>query len=352
MIADGAITQELLAALRRVLGSRWEFSLDGAYLEIRHSRGVAPYSAPRRNPAWRDLVLGMEMAFAERGVRRDNCLPLRWGRDTELAISAVQALDPFIKDGRPVTHRRGFLVQPVVRFTGERDAAGSLLDGYLTSFVNVSRVEPICRVEEYATAVDDWLFVLSRLGFHARHLSFFGHLKVWRRREVAGVTLMFRHRDLVLGDIVLLWNAADPRRMAVDLGSGLERLAWARTLGDWNNLVFGDLAGSAPRSVLDALRTATLLVGSGIAPAARGAGSAVRRLLGALEPDATRLGVSSAVRSAHDFWAVAAPLPVPWHATVVSLERELARSREPADGPALLAQPKALHSRRPRWTCP
>lgn len=69
---------------------------------------------------------------------------------------------------------------------------------------------------------------------------------------------------------MLLWNADNPARMAIDLGTALERLAWARTRAPWKDLVFGPYAHAAPIGNLDALRTATLLLGHGITPAARG----------------------------------------------------------------------------------
>ncbi|MGW3127645.1 hypothetical protein [Streptomyces sp. NPDC001123] len=222
-----------------------------------------------------------------------------------------------------MTYRSGFLPQPVVRFTGERGEDGELLDGYLTSFVNVSRVQAIQSIEEYAGALDDWLYVLSRLGFHARHISLYGQLRVWNRRQVAGVTLMFRHLDLTLGDIVLLWNMQNPQRMAVDLGTGLERLAWARTHRDWNELVFGSLVGAAPRSTLDALRTATLLLGNGITPAARGAGGVTRRVLSTMDQGAVGLGVSAAVRAAHHYWSSVTALCVPWPVIAHTIEQEV-----------------------------
>ncbi|MFI0861760.1 hypothetical protein ACH4RA_16070 [Streptomyces smyrnaeus] len=314
-------------ALRQVLGQNWEFTIDGTNLEIRHRHRGSPYAPPRRPPSWADLLRTLEDAFAVRGVPRDSCIPLRWGRETELAISAVQALDPLLKDGRPVTYRSGFLPQPVVRFTGERDQNGELLDGYLTSFVNVSRVQPIQSIDEYAGVLDDWLYVLSRLGFHARHISLYGQLKVWHRRQVGGMTLMFRHLNRTLGDLVLLWNVENPQRMAVDLGTGLERLAWARTLGRWDELIFGSLAGSVPTPTLDALRTATLLLGNGIMPAARGAGGVTRRVLSRIPPESVRLGVSAAVRSWYQYWTAIAGLSVPWPAVASSIEQEIGAAR-------------------------
>jgi hypothetical protein len=151
-----SLVPQAAAALRQVLGSTWEFTTEGTNLEIRHRHRGSPYAPPRQRPSWAELLRTIEDAFAIRGVPRDACIPLRWGRETELAISAVQALDPFLKDGRPVTYRRGFLPQPVVRFTGERDDEnGELLDGYLTSFVNVSRVQPIQNIDEYARVLSN-----------------------------------------------------------------------------------------------------------------------------------------------------------------------------------------------------
>ncbi len=311
--------------LRAALAPHWEFTVDGPRIKIQHPHRGTPYRPPRRPPSWKELLHSLETAFADVGAPRDDCLPLRWGRDTELTISAVQALDPLLKDGRPQTYRRGFLPQPVVRFTGERDASGDLRDGFLTSFVNVSRVQPIERLDEYGVILDGWLSVLSQLGFHARHLSIHGALTPWRRREVAGITLHFRHLDLDLGDIVLLWNAEDPTRMAVDLGTGLERLAWARTQQGWPHLVYGRFAQSAPPTTLDAIRTATLLLGHGIHPAARGAGGITRRVIGAIAPDAARLGVSAMVRDAFHYWTLFGELRVPWPAVACLIEEEARR---------------------------
>ncbi|MDI3417293.1 hypothetical protein [Streptomyces luteolus] len=236
----------------------------------------------------------------------------------------MQALDPLLKDGRAFTYRRGFLPQPVVRFTGDRDENGALLDGFLTAFVNVSRVQPISSIDNYAEALDDWLYVLSQLGFHARHMELHGRVEVWHRRQVAGVTLMFNHLDLTIGDLVLLWNTDNPERMALDLGTGLERLAWARTRGEWSKLVFGRFADAAPAPALDAIRTATLLLGSGITPSARGAGGVARRVIAAIPPGLVRLGASAAVRAFHQQWAASANLPVPWPAICGALEEEAA----------------------------
>lgn len=157
---------------------------------------------------------------------------------------------------------------------------------------------------------------------HARHVSVHGRLTTWRRREVQGITLRFRHADLPLGDIVLLWNATNPARMAVDLGTALERLASSRSPLPWADLVFGPWAPTAPRNVLDALRTATLLLGNGIAPVARRR-SITRRVLATVPLDHSPFGFSAVIRAYHEFWSAVAPLPVAWPETTRALESEL-----------------------------
>ena len=306
------LTSQLPGVLRKSLGPHWEFALDGDHLTIEHPHRGTPYRPPRRHLPWPELLATLESAFADLGVPRAAPLPLRWGRETELTISAVQALDPYLKHRRPTPYRQGFLPQPVVRLTGRRDEHGNLRDGFLTSFVNASRIQPITDISMYGTVLDEWLTVLSRLSLHARHITLHGHLKTWRRRQVEGITLRYDHAGLPLGDIVLLWNADDPTYMAVDLGTALERLAWVRSRRPWQELIFGRQGHAAPPTVIDAIRTATLLIGQGIAPAARGAGSVTRKIIDAIPSSTAALGLSAAIRESHAFWTIAAPLSASW----------------------------------------
>ncbi|MGW2698546.1 hypothetical protein [Streptomyces sp. NPDC001340] len=309
--------------LRRALGSHWEFTFAGDHLTVEHPNRGTPYRPPRRCLPWADLLAALEAAFADLGVVRAAPLPLRWGRETELTISAVQALDPYLKHCQPVPYRQGFLPQPVVRLTGSRDEQGNLRDGYLTSFVNVSRIQPISDLRSYGTVLDDWLTVLSRLSLHARHIKIYGNLKIWRRRQVEGITLRYDHAGLPLGDIVLLWNREDPTYMAVDLGTALERLAWVRSRRPWHELIHGRLAETTPPATLDALRTATLLFGEGIVPAVRGAGGVARRVTDFLPRGDFILGMSTAVRSGHAYWANFTSPKMPWPEVVRRLDEHV-----------------------------
>ncbi|WP_052396986.1 hypothetical protein [Streptomyces sp. NRRL F-5123] len=321
---------EIPGLLRKALGPRWNFTVEGAQLLVRHRDHATPYRPPRRALPWPDLLALLESAFADQGVPRAASLPLRWGRETELTISAVQALDPVLKDGGTVPYRQGFIPQPVVRLTAKRGPGGTLQDGFLTSFVNASRIALIPDLSAYTTAFDQLLTVLSRLGLHARHITFRGRLVIWQRRQVKGITLRFDHAGLPLGDIVLLWNEAQPGRLALDLGTSLERLNWARRRVSWPELIYGCLADAAPHEVLDAVRTATLLLAHGLTPSARGAGGVTRQVLQRVPPGVAALGLSRAVRHFHQHWQCVCTTAVGWHHVSAQMEDLLARPHSPS----------------------
>jgi hypothetical protein len=312
---------ELLATFQRTLRT-WDRTISGDRIAFRRTNN-GPYRPPRHAPSWQQLLEVLNAACTHHGIVRNLPLPLRGLDDADLTFSAVQALDPYVKRQQPRTYRSGFLAQPVVRFTGDRDEHGALREGFLTSFVNVSIVQPIATVDEHVALINTWLSFLSRLGFHMRHIEITGKLTTWRRYEVAGITLRFRHGELTLGDAVLLWNANDPTFLATDIGSGLERLRWALTRRPWPETVYGALAQGANTGSLDALRTATLIAGSGIRPGPRGPGSAVRRLLRGTESRMGVFGLSRIVRWAHEYWSLTQPLPVPWPEVCRILEAEV-----------------------------
>ena len=108
--------------------------------------------------------------------------------------------------------------------------------------------------------------------------------------------------------------------MAVDLGTGLDRLAWARTRLRGRDRVFGRFVALASPPTLDAVRTATLLLAHGVRPAARGAGGITRRVIGTIDPGAVKLGVSSLVRASYRYWRLFGEPKVPWPAVTTAIE--------------------------------
>jgi len=317
----------VVAALRRTFGPEWTVDTNGLQLSIEHRLSTSPFR-PRRSPLdWHELLNRLHAAFDAQGFEQAAPLPLRWGKETDFTISAIQAFDPYVKQAQPFTYRDGYLPQPVVRLSAKRDVAGRLLPGRLTSFVNVSLVRRIASLDEYAATVGIWLSAISAIGLHARHIRTYGSLQIWHRREVSGITLRFDHAALPIGDLVLIWNTNDPAFMVADLGSGLETLKRACTRAEWTRMVFGNLADYASSDTLDAIRTVTLMIGSGIRPTARGPGSAVRRLIRGIPASEMPLGTSTAVRAAYEFWTLTAPMQAPWHEITRLLDERGRRTR-------------------------
>ena len=311
------------AALRHALGTAWQITEHDGRMTIRHqAAAISRYHHASKPPAWDTMLTRIEDAFTAHGITRARPLPIRWNRETDFTISAIQALDPYLKHRLGYAYRTGYLPQPVIRFTGARDSTGNLADGFLTAFVNISCVRPISGLDEHAAILDAWITALSRLGMHARHVQITGSTAAWQRREVQGITLHISHAGLPIADLVLLWNADDPSIMVTDLGSGLERLRWAITRGDWPGLIHGPLAGHASPDVLDAIRTATLIAGHGIKPANRGCGDTLRKLARSIPADIARFGLSAAVRNAARYWSLTSAMELGWPQITQIIESE------------------------------
>ncbi len=268
----------------------------------------------------------MHQVFADHGVHRPPLLPIRWGRDTDLLISAIQGLDPWLKDGADRVWREGFLPQPVVRFTGEHDEGGWLRDGFLTSFVNLSCVQRISGVDRHVVLLDAWLDALSAVGVHAGRLCIAGSLHIWQRGTVSGITLHMSCDGIGFADAVLLWHTADPRRLATDLGSGLERLRWLLSPLSWAETVFGADAERFDVDVLDAVRTATLLIMAGTRKNGSGAGS-VRRVARRIPVTLAASGLGRLVRAQRTYWTEIGMAGTPWPQVAEILEAEVLTRR-------------------------
>jgi hypothetical protein len=305
------IAGQLLDALRERFSQRWRLDLAGAELLMRPRRVV--HGKPQRQvPSPAALIDAMQTVLAGHGVPRPSLLPIRWDRDTDLLISAIQGLDPWLKDGADRVWREGFLPQPVVRFTGERGRDGRLRDGFLTSFVNLSCVQRVPDVERHVELLDAWIEGLSAVGIHAGRLHIAGSLAVWERQTVRGLTLHIECDGTGFADAVLLRNASEPSRMATDLGSGLERLRWLLSPTTWAETVFGGEAQRFDVDMLDAVRTATLLVMAGIRPSARGAGGALRRVALRIPEEMAASGLGRLVRVQRRYWTEVGMAGGPW----------------------------------------
>ena len=331
------LARELVSALRERFASRWEVVETDGRLRMSYRRSVARTQPRRRVPGPLAVVDSIGREFGKAAVARAPLLPLRWRRDTDLTISAIQGLDPWLKDGVDRVWREGYLPQPVVRFTGERDEHGSLLDGYLTAFVNLSCVTRITGVDRHVELLDAWIGGLSAIGIHASRLTVHGDLAVWHRGPVSGITMFCDCDGAGVSDAVLLWHTTQPGRLATDIGSGLERLRWLLSRHSWAETTFGEEGQYSSADLLDAVRTATLLAMNGIRPSARGAGYALRRVLGRIPAFMAASGLGRLVRQQHAYWSALGITGPDWPYLSMAIE----------DGVLAMTQPGQANRRSP-----
>jgi hypothetical protein len=113
--------------------------------------------------------------------------------------------------------------------------------------------------------------------------------------------------------------------MATDIGSGLERLRWCLGAPSWAEAAFGDLAKHHDLTLLDATRTAVLLLMSGIKPGPRGAGWALRSVAHGIDSKVAATGLGRIVREHHRYWDCLGLSGPPWPHTATQLEEEVLR---------------------------
>lgn len=325
MTDDGSISRELLRCLTERFSDRWDIERNGSLLQLRPVKQTHGRPRKRRRPAL-EIVDSMRQVFGNHGIPSAPLLPIRWGRETDLLISAVQGLDPWLKDGGGQVLREGFLPQPVVRFTGERDQDGRLQDGFLTSFVNLSCVVRIDSARTHVALLDLWIEALSAAGIHAGRLEITGRLETWDRSSVSGITLHIAADGVGFADAVLLWHSVNPSFMATDLGTGLERILWLESGSEWGQTVFGHLAAQFDLDLLDAVRTATLLTMAGIRPSSRGAGAGLRRICQRIPAEIASSGLGRLVATQRTYWAEMGLAGAPWPQLANVIEDEVLRT--------------------------
>lgn len=179
--------------------------------------------------------------------------------------------------------KRHLVVQPVIRL--QELESIPLTDGIASSFVHGATECWGVAFKDHLETFDQWLDFFSELGLYVGNLC----LKVeqdgndWAGRIVTSEMLRIHYGGLEVGVANFFFDIPQPAcRVATlsDVGIGLERLVWAIN----KSLKYLDSIGPFPyvrinkREVLHAIRTATLMVGSGVVPSHRNHGSKLRAM--------------------------------------------------------------------------
>ena len=250
---------------------------------------------------------------------------------TLFASTAGQIYDDLIYgQTRQDATQRCVVLQPVIRLQGIGSVAS--LDGISTSFVHAATECWNATAEEHFNLFDQWLDFFSSLGLHVGGLC----LKIkradndWSGRAVTSEMLKINYGGLEVGVANFFFNIPQLSETVAtlsDIGVGLERLVWAINKSPAYFDGIGPLSSVIihKRVVLDAVRTATLMAGSGVVPGHKNQGSKLRAMIGLIVEEAQHLNLYELVRYYHRQWASFIDLPTTREQTYLVLWREINR---------------------------
>ena len=222
------------------------------------------------------------------------------------------------------------VLQPVIRLQSI-GLVGSV-EGISTSFVHVATEKWNAGVDEHFDAFDHWLDFFSSLGLHVGGLC----LKTkqakndWAGRIVTSEMIKINYGGLEIGVANFFLNIPQANNVIAtlsDIGVGAERLVWAINKSPSYFDSIGPLSCVIilERVMLDAIRTTTLMVASGVIPDHKNQGSKLRALIG-LAMDQAQANLYELIRYYYGQWASLIDLPVSREQTYSVIWQEINRA--------------------------
>ncbi len=252
---------------------------------------------------------------------------------TRFVGAGLQIFEPAIFAEAVVPTGPLFVPQPAIRLNHLDTVVRS--DGFSTAFVNLCSEQAHADLADYMKHLDRWLACLAKLGVADAELTLLLPSELWIGGPFRGTSLVVTVVGVEIGDLVWIdyGDAAVGRLLPiVDASFGLERMTAALNTDLGYTALLGPLPASLDppiRTVLDRLRTAVLLLMSGLEPSGRGRGRTLRQLITTSLPPQARCEVDTLVRHAFGYWST-------FHTTeasvtdcveVVRRERERDRNR-------------------------
>lgn len=234
------------------------------------------------------------------------------GNRTLFMSAGGQIFDPLIfgNPGPMPTTNRCFIAQPVVRLQALDDSELiNRADGFCSSFVHCCTAQLHASFDEHLATLDLWLSALSSIGIYAGELT----LKVADARDqwtqsmsVNANSLKIYCGGLEIGIANFFHDIPTPAGLLTlsDIGGGAERLFWAASKLPEFFLGFTPIAEVVrwPRSVLDSVRTSTLLLASGATHEQDQHWRILRRSLAAAIQAGGRIDWTTLVDSFLNYW--------------------------------------------------
>lgn len=257
---------------------------------------------------------------------------VRQDERTLFASTAGQIYDNLIYG--KTTHvetTRCVVLQPVIRLQGI-NLVGTI-EGLSTSFVHAATECWNASGKEYFGTFNHWLDFFSELGLHVGGLC----LKIkranndWAGNVVTSEMLKVNYGGLEIGVANFFLNIPQSEGKVAtlsDIGVGAERLVWAVNKSPSYFDSIGPLSRAImdERVILDAVRTATLMIASGVVPGHKNHGSKLRMIVGLIAKSAHYRELHNLVRHYYAQWASLITLLQTRDRTYAVLRQELDRN--------------------------
>ncbi|MFH2003393.1 MAG: Type 1 glutamine amidotransferase-like domain-containing protein [Bacteroidota bacterium] len=256
---------------------------------------------------------------------------IRNSERTLFASTAGQIYDEFIYGSIIQSEPcQRVVLQPVIRLQSIEIV--SAMEGVSTSFVHAATEGWNVDVGEHFNALDRWLDFFSYLGLHVGGLC----LKIkqedndWMDRIVTSEIIRINYGGLEIGVANFFINIPQGNNTTAtlsDIGVGIERLVWAvnKSPSYFDSIGPISCVIILQRPLLDAIRTATLMVASGLIPGHKDKGSKLRMMIGLMADQIQRVNLYELVRYYYDQWTSLIELPVSREQTYLIIWREANR---------------------------
>lgn len=285
----------------------------------------------KKPPGIGEIVRGFRTHFGNHGYKEANPIPIVSNIGTTLFTgTGTQIFDRAIFMEDVVLQKPHFVAQPVIRLQ-EVELVGKV-DGFATSFVNLSTEHVNSSLQEHITHIDNWLSLLSRLKLYMGDftLKFKEDNPTWGDIQLDALTIKLNYMGLEIGVANYFLDIPQTSRESLtisDLSFGLERIAWAINKTQSYFDIIGPLILSALNKhvYMDSYRTMTLMAASGVKPANSDRGSKFRMLAKKVSQPCGHF-LEDLVRYYYGWWGRFTEFPISQNETVRRIRREWNRN--------------------------
>lgn len=290
--------------------------------------------ASKKHYEYAEVVKLLGDSFARKGYVLHPPIPLvRQNERTLFASTAGQIYDRRIYGGIIESEPANcFVAQPVIRLQNINSVATA--EGFLTSFVHIATECWNPTLGHHFSTFDIWLDAISQVDLYmgAFCLKIASAINDWAGKKVQARSLKINYLGLEIGIANYFFGpllTGGNLGTLSDIGLGVERLIWAinkttSCLDEISPVRYGIIT---PKAVLDGIRTATLMVGSGVHPEHKNHGSKLRMVLRPIYQYTPAFDLYELVRFYYQQWSEFLQLPISENQTYKTLRRELDRNR-------------------------